>query len=84
MYHTEYRINRANLANIGIPDVCEYISLKRSKVLEPGDWVSLSVLPSEYADDMALLLCEADTDQWVTWIPGLGEIQLCLRQLCPV
>jgi len=63
---------------------CQYIPQNSSKILESGDWVSLFTLPSEYAHDEALLLCEIDDENWVTWIPNHGEAQLCLRQFCPL
>lgn len=61
---------------------CQYIPQNNSGVLESGNWVSLFVLPSEYAHDQALLLCELDEERWVTWIPNHGEAELCLRQFC--
>ena len=63
---------------------CQYIQRNNLKVLERGDWVSLFALPSEYAHDQALLLCQVDYDHWVTWIPNHGEVKLCLRQFCPL
>ena len=63
---------------------CQYIPQNNFRVLESGDWVSLFALPSEYADEQALLLCEVDEDHWVTWIPNHGEAELCLRQFCPL
>ncbi len=63
---------------------CQYIPQNNFKVLESGDWVSLLALPSEFAYDEALLLCQMDDDYWVTWIPAHGEAQLCLRQFCPL
>jgi hypothetical protein len=76
-------VDFTNLSNF-LPERCQFVSLERSQILKPGDWVSLNVLPSEYAHDMALLLCEAAEDQWLAWIPDFGEIELCLRQLCPL
>ncbi len=62
---------------------CQYIPLN-SGVLKSGNWVSLFVLPSEYAYDQALLLCEEDEQKWSAWIPDHGETELCLRQFCPL
>lgn len=67
-----------------LPDSCQYVSLGRSQVLKSGDWVSLNLPPSKYAQDIALLLCEAAEDQWLAWVPEFGEVELCLRQLCPL
>ncbi len=39
-------------------------------------WVTLRDLPSEYSFDQALLLCEADRDTWVAWVPDHGEVRL--------
>lgn len=63
---------------------CHYIRQNSIRVLESGDWVSLFALPSEYAYNEALLLCQIDGDRWVTWIPDCGERELCLRQFCPI
>ncbi len=63
---------------------CQYVPQKGFRVLENGDWVSLVTLPSELAYDEALLLCQIDGDRWVTWIPDCGELELCLRQFCPL
>lgn len=76
-------VDFANLSNF-LPESCQFVSLNRSQILKPGDWVSLNLPPSKYAHDMALLLCEATEDQWLAWIPDFGEIELCLRQLCPL
>lgn len=66
------------------PDNCQYVSMAPSAKLESGNWVSLFEPPSDYAHDTALLLCETAADRWVTWIPDFGEIELCLRQFCPL
>lgn len=63
---------------------CHYYAQNTLKVLESGDWVSLLELPSEWAYDQALLLCELDEESWVAWIPDHGEAVLCLRQFCPL
>ncbi|WP_204106595.1 MULTISPECIES: hypothetical protein [Spirulina sp. CCY15215] len=65
-------------------DACQYISQDDFQVLEGGDWVSLFDLPSQYAHYEALLLCKVESDRWITWIPDHGEIELCLRQFCPL
>lgn len=62
---------------------CQYVP-QNSGVLKSGNWVSLFVLPSEYAHDEALLLCEVDEENWISWIPDYGEAELCLRQFCPL
>ena len=64
-------------------ETCQYIPLN-SGVLKSGNWVSLFVLPSEYAYDQALLLCEKDEQKWIAWIPDHGEAEICLRQFCPL
>jgi hypothetical protein len=61
---------------------CEYIPQNDARVLAKGDWVSLLTPPSAYAHHEALLLCQVDSDRWVTWIPDCGEVELCLRQFC--
>lgn len=63
---------------------CQNVTLTASTTLCAGDWVDLWVLPSEFAHDMALLLCETDVDHWMAWIPDYGAIELCLRQICAV
>lgn len=39
-------------------------------------WVTLRDLPSDYSYDQALLLCKADRETWVAWVPDHGEIRL--------
>jgi hypothetical protein len=39
-------------------------------------WVQLRNPPTQYAEDVALLVCAADVDVWVAWVPGYGEILL--------
>ncbi|MEL6813745.1 MAG: hypothetical protein AAFP03_02900 [Cyanobacteria bacterium J06598_3] len=43
---------------------------------ESGLWVALRDSPSAYSHDEALLLCEAFPGEWVSWVPGYGEITL--------
>ena len=43
---------------------------------EGGLWVSLRNAPSDYSHDEALLLCETFPGEWVSWVPGFGEITL--------
>lgn len=43
---------------------------------ESGLWVGLRDAPSLYSHDEALLLCEAFPGEWVSWVPGYGEITL--------
>lgn len=39
-------------------------------------WVTLRDAPSDYSHNEALLLCEIETGEWVSWVPGYGEIIL--------
>ncbi len=39
-------------------------------------WVKLRELPSEYSSDRALLICQADAEHWIAWVPDHGEIWL--------
>lgn len=43
---------------------------------ESGLWVALRNAPSDYSHDEALLLCETIPGEWVSWVPGFGEITL--------
>lgn len=39
-------------------------------------WVKLLDLPSEYSYHEAKLLCQADENTWVAWVPDHGETLL--------
>ena len=39
-------------------------------------WVKLLRSPSEYAGNEAKLLCQAEQDSWVVWVPDHGEAVL--------
>ncbi len=47
---------------------------------ESGLWVALRNPPSDYSHDEALLLCETFPGEWVSWVPGFGEITLSRGQ----
>ena len=47
---------------------------------ESGLWVALRNAPSAYSHDEALLLCETFPGEWVSWVPGFGEITLSRGQ----
>lgn len=47
---------------------------------ESGLWVALRDAPSLYSHDEALLLCETFPGEWVSWVPGYGEITLSRGQ----
>lgn len=47
---------------------------------ESGLWVALRDAPSPYSHDEALLLCETFPGEWVSWVPGYGEITLSRGQ----
>lgn len=47
---------------------------------EGGMWVALRNPPSDYSHDEALLLCEMFPGEWVSWVPGYGEITLSRGQ----
>ncbi|ACK69906.1 hypothetical protein PCC7424_1464 [Gloeothece citriformis PCC 7424] len=40
---------------------------------QPGMWIPLEELPSPFAHDEALLLCQLSKNRWVSWIPDHGE-----------
>ncbi|MBF2026423.1 MAG: hypothetical protein IGS48_06595 [Oscillatoriales cyanobacterium C42_A2020_001] len=41
-----------------------------------SSWVKLVRSPSPFCEDEALLLCQYSGDQWLAWVPNLGEIVL--------
>ena len=43
---------------------------------ESGLWVALRNAPSDNSYDEALLLCETTPGEWVSWVPGFGEMTL--------
>ena len=47
---------------------------------ESGLWVALRNAPDDYSHDEALLLCETFPGEWVSWVPGFGEITLSRGQ----
>ena len=47
---------------------------------ERGLWVALRDAPSPYSHDEALLLCETFPGEWISWVPGYGEITLSRGQ----
>ncbi len=47
---------------------------------ESGLWVTLRNAPTDYSHHEALLLCEAFPGEWVSWVPGFGEITLSRGQ----
>ena len=47
---------------------------------QEGLWVQLRNRPSDFAFDQALLLCETFPGEWITWIPGFGEMTLTRGQ----
>lgn len=47
---------------------------------ESGLWVTLRNAPSDYSHDEALLLCETFPGEWVSWVPGFGELTLSRGQ----
>ncbi len=54
---------------IGFREIDQFIPTAQS-------WVTLRDLPSDYSYDQALLLCKADRETWVAWVPDHGEIRL--------
>ncbi|MGB3292256.1 MAG: hypothetical protein WBB01_04570 [Phormidesmis sp.] len=52
------------------------------KVFQPesGLWVALRNAPDDYSHHEALLLCETFPGEWVSWVPGFGEIVLSRGQ----
>ncbi len=46
--------------------------------LEPGQWLNLEDVPSPFAHNECLLLCQVSKGEWVTWVPNHGEYILSL------
>jgi hypothetical protein len=46
--------------------------------LQPGQWLVLEKLPSIFAYNEALLLCQVSKHEWMTWVPEYGEYLLTL------
>jgi len=46
--------------------------------LQPGQWLTLEDLPSNLAENQALILCRLSTHHWLTWVPNHGEYCLVL------
>ncbi len=46
--------------------------------LQPGQWLTLEDLPSEFAENQALILCRLSAHRWLTWVPNHGEYCLVL------
>ncbi|MCW6038619.1 hypothetical protein K4A83_20425 [Spirulina subsalsa FACHB-351] len=44
--------------------------------LKPGTWIMLEDLPSSFAGNQALLLCQISEQEWLTWVPNHGEYYL--------
>jgi hypothetical protein len=65
------------LAHTAIP-----VAANPETIFEPvsGLWVALRDLPSDYSHEEALLLCETFPGEWVSWVPGYGEITLSRGQ----
>ncbi|WP_299408159.1 hypothetical protein [Acaryochloris sp. IP29b_bin.148] len=57
------------------------LSLADVFVPKAAQWVQLRDCLSEYSADTALLLCEAEKDRWVAWVPGFGQATLERSQL---
>jgi uncharacterized protein YqcC (DUF446 family) len=56
------------------------LSVTETQALESGQWVQLKEVPSAFAQDEALLLCEISQNQWLTWVPNHGEYLLELSK----
>lgn len=56
------------------------LSITETQPLESGQWVQLKEIPSTFAQDEALLLCEISDNQWLTWVPNHGEYLLELSK----
>lgn len=46
--------------------------------LKPGEWLILEDLPSSFAENQALILCQVSSHQWLTWVPNHGEYCLTI------
>jgi hypothetical protein len=46
--------------------------------LQPGQWLTLEDLPSQFAENQALILCQVTPHHWITWVPNHGEYCLIL------
>ena len=51
-----------------------------STLFKRDAWVTLHHLPTDYSHHEALLLCETIPGEWVSWVPGYGEITLQLSE----
>jgi hypothetical protein len=61
-----------NLQQSQPPQFCFLSSTLNPKV-RPDIWIKLSELPSPYAHDEALLICQHSPSTWIVWIPDHGE-----------
>ncbi len=50
-------------------------------VPQADQWVQLRDTLSDYSANEALLLCEAGADQWVAWVPNIGQVMLGREQM---
>ncbi len=56
------------------------LPVKEIQPLQSGQWVQLEKVPSPFAQDEALLLCEISENRWLTWVPDHGEYLLELSK----
>jgi hypothetical protein len=50
-----------------------FLSSTLNPRVQPDIWVKLTELPSPFAHEEALLLCQHSVTEWVVWIPDFGE-----------
>ncbi len=47
-----------------------------------SNWIKLVQPPNPFCDNEALLLCQYSNDEWLAWVPNLGEIILNEDEFC--
>jgi hypothetical protein len=57
------------------------VALPERFIPQAHQWVQLRDRLSEYSADQALLLCEVESDQWIAWVPNLGQVMLGRDQI---
>jgi hypothetical protein len=57
------------------------VAFQECFIPQANQWVQLRDRLSEYSADQALLLCEAESDQWIAWVPNLGQVMLGRDQI---
>lgn len=50
-----------------------FLSSTLNPKVQSDVWIKLTELPSPFAHDEGLLLCQHSATEWVVWIPDFGE-----------